>query len=73
MDAILKNWHEAGLSTMEAITAYDRGYHEDKQRGGKKTSAAQPLQSSSFETDDFFMAAVKRSFGEDFDPDILKQ
>ncbi len=73
MDAVLKNWHEAGLTTLEAIAAYDKGFREDKLRTGKKTPAAQPLGNSSFETDDFFMAAVKRSFGEDFDPDILKQ
>ncbi len=73
MDAILKNWHEAGLTTAEAIAAYDKGYHEDKSRAARKSPAPQALQSSSFDTDDFFMAAVKRSFGEDFDPDILKQ
>lgn len=28
---------------------------------------------SSFDTDDFFMAAVRASFGENFDPEILKK
>ena len=72
MDAVLKNWHEAGLTTPEAIIAYDKSFREDRLRGGKKPPAARPMGNSSFDTDDFFMAAVKRSFGEDFDPDILK-
>ena len=32
-----------------------------------------PADNNSFDTGDFFLAAVKRSFGEDFDPSILNQ
>ncbi len=71
MDAILKKWHEQKLTTMEAIRAYEKGYKEDKQR--KKNSGSAGSTDGSFNTDDFFMAAVKRSFGEDFDPAILNQ
>ena len=73
MDAILRKWHEAKLTTVEAINAYEQGFREEKNRSRRAAAAAPALQSSSFDTDDFFMAAVKRSFGEDFDPDILKQ
>ena len=71
MEAILKKWHEQQLTTKEAIQAYEKGYKEDKQR--KKTSGSVESSKGSFDTDDFFMAAVKRSFGEDFDPAILNQ
>ena len=72
MDAILKKWKERGLSTIEAIRAYEQGFREEQQRR-KPAPAPTAHGDSSFETGDFFMAAVKRSFGEDFDPDILKQ
>ncbi len=71
MDAILTKWHEQKLTNLDAIKAYEKGYQEDKQR--KKTSANAPAKDGSFETEDFFAAAVKRSFGEDFDPAILNQ
>ncbi len=73
MDAILTKWHDQKLTTMDAIRAYEKGYKEDKQK--KKSSS--PVNGNgtrpdgSFETEDFFAAAVKRSFGEDFDPSIL--
>ena len=71
MDAILKKWQEQKLTTLEAIRAYEKGYKEDKQK--KKSSAGPTARESSFETEDFFAAAVRRSFGEDFDPAILNQ
>ena len=72
MDAILSKWHAQNLNTMEAVKAYEKGFKEDKQR--KKSAAPNaPAREGSFETEDFFAAAVKRSFGEDFDPSILDQ
>ncbi len=72
MDAILSKWHTQKLTTIEAVKAYEKGFKEDKQR---KRSAANtpnaPRGDGSFETEDFFAAAVKRSFGEDFDPTVL--
>ena len=72
MDAILTKWHAQKLTTIEAVKAYEKGFKEDKQR---KRSAATPPNAprgdGSFETEDFFTAAVKRSFGEDFDPSVL--
>lgn len=71
IDAILKKWHEKNFDTVEQIKLYEQGYKEDKSR--KKNPANTPDKGSSFETSDFFAAAVKRSLGDDFDPDILKQ
>jgi DnaD/phage-associated family protein len=71
IDAILKKWHEKNFDTVEQIKLYEQGYKEDKNR--KKTPAHSPEKGGSFETSDFFAAAVKRSLGDDFDPDILKQ
>ena len=73
MDAILTKWHDQKLTSMDSIRAYEKGYKEDKQK--KKASAQNGGNGArgdgSFETEDFFAAAVKRSFGEDFDPSIL--
>ncbi len=71
MDAILNKWHEQKLTTLDAIKAYEKGYKEDKKR--KKTPNKTQTQDGSFETEDFFAAAVKRSLGDDFDPAILNQ
>lgn len=71
MDAILNKWHEQKLTTLDAVKAYEKGYKEDKKR--KKTPNKAQNQDGSFETEDFFAAAVKRSLGDDFDPAILNQ
>ncbi len=71
MDAILKNWHDRKLRTMDSIRSYEQGYKEDKQK--KKVSAKSTAQEGTFETSEFFAAALKRSLGDDFDPDILNK
>jgi DnaD/phage-associated family protein len=75
MDAILSRWHARKLTTMEEIKAYEQGFKEerDKARSKPKPPLNAPAQNSSFDTNEFFMAAVKRSFGDDFDPSILEQ
>ena len=75
MDAILSKWNERKLTTVEAIKAYEKGFREERERARSKTKAPlnAPSDNSSFDTGDFFLAAVKRSFGEDFDPSILNQ
>ena len=65
-NAILENWHNAGLKTLEEIEAYSADF--DKKKKGskytnKKGSTATPFESS-FDTDDFFEAALRRSFDE---------
>ena len=64
MDAVLSNWNRDGLRTLEAIEAA-----EEKFRAGKKGKNPEGSDEGSFNTDDFFAAAVRRSFGDDFDPD----
>jgi DNA replication protein DnaD len=77
MDAILSRWHARKLTTLEEIRAYEQGFKEERERdkaGSKpKPPLNAPARNSSFDTNEFFMAAVKRSFGDDFDPSILEQ
>ena len=65
MDAVLSNWNRDGLRTVEDIQAAEEKFQADK--AGKKGKTA-PEGQGSFNTDDFFAAAVRRSLGEDFDP-----
>ncbi len=57
-------WNEDNLRTPEQIEAADAAFRAA--RDGEK--AGKP-QTGSFDTDDFFAAAVRRSLGDDFDPD----
>lgn len=56
-NTVLERWHAEGLLTLEEIL---NSYKEK----GKKGSASAPDVSSSFDTDEFFEAAVKRNLGE---------
>ena len=60
MDAVLANWNRDGLRTLADIEASEARFRASKSSGDTQ---------SSFNTDDFFAAAVRRSFGDDFDPD----
>ena len=85
MDAVLRNWHESRLTTMEEIRAANRAFKEGNARtsggskgdsapsgsSGKRRTKAPATGQSSFDSNDFFLAAVKRSFGEDFDPSVF--
>ena len=64
MSKILDAWNDENLRTPEQIEAADAAFRAE--RDGKKTDKPQE---GSFNTDDFFAAAVRRSFGDDFDPD----
>ena len=67
MDAVLSNWNRDGLRTPADIEAAEARFQAQKaDKMGKKPAADG---AGSFDTDDFFAAAVRRSFGEDFDPD----
>lgn len=65
-NAILENWHNAGLKTAEEIYKYTEEY--EKKKGTKKQKNAKSNTStpfdSSFDTDDFFEAALKRSYND---------
>ncbi len=72
MNSILFNWNRDGLRTPEAIEAADAAFRAarelDRAAKGNPPQKNAPT-SSSFETDDFFSAAVRRSLGDDFIPD----
>ena len=67
MDGILANWNSQGLRTLADIDASEARFQAQKTE--KQTKKSSSESQSSFDTDDFFAAAVRRSFGEDFDPD----
>ncbi|MBQ7173577.1 MAG: DnaD domain protein [Clostridia bacterium] len=58
-NAILETWHAAGLSTAEEIDRYLAESSEKKTKGKSKTG---PTLGNSFDTDEFFEAALRRSF-----------
>lgn len=62
-NAILESWHKAGLSTLaeidECLEKQKADKPSKKQKNGKSDNG-----SSSFDTDDFFEAALKRSYGD---------
>ncbi len=65
-NAILENWHNAGLKTAEEVDAYSAEFDKKKKsvkHGKSKDSSAASFESS-FDTDDFFEAALRRSFDE---------
>lgn len=64
MNKVLGAWNDSGFRTPEEIQAADAAYRAE--RGGEGGSGGH---SGSFDTEDFFAAAVRRSLGEDFDPD----
>lgn len=63
MDAVLANWNRDGLRTTEDVERSEAAFRESKRR------AKGAPREGSFDTEDFFAAAVRRSLGEDFDPD----
>lgn len=73
MNSILANWNRDGLRTVaeieDAQTTF-REQRESKTRTGRKKGdlPAAKTPDGSFETEDFFAAAVRRSFGEDENP-----
>lgn len=64
MNSVLANWNAEGLSTLADIKkAQEKFKAENSPAAKKKTDKTD----GSFETDDFFRAAVRRSFGDDFE------
>lgn len=65
MNSVLANWHRDGIKTPEDVRAADEAHKavSAAAKEGKKGKKAQPA--GSFDTDDFFAAAVRRSFGDD--------
>ncbi len=65
VNSILKRWHSAGIRTPADVEADKQASGSAKDKGkGKKAADAQ---NGSFDTDDFFEAAMRRSLGENYD------
>jgi DnaD/phage-associated family protein len=64
VNSTLDSWNNENLRTPEQIEAADAAFRAE--RDGEKAGKSQ---TGSFDTDDFFVAAVRRSLGDDFDPD----
>ncbi len=64
MNAVIENWHKAGYSSMEQVTAAEEAYRRDKE--------GRDALKSSFDTDEFFEAALKRSYESFIKPDTTK-
>ncbi len=58
-NAVLENWYKAGLGTLEEIEASIAEYQKNKE--AEKTGETRPA-GSSFDTDEFFEAALRRSY-----------
>ena len=68
MDAILTNWNHESIRTLADVDKSTEAFRAEKEKmnpSRNKKSAEAPRQGS-FDTDDFFSAAVARSLGEDF-------
>lgn len=65
-NSVMANWNRDGLRTVEAIEAAEAAYRAEKDKEAGRATPKAPA--GSFDTDDFFGAAVRRSFGDDFDP-----
>lgn len=69
---ILQNWDKNDVRTPQDVELEDIRYTNEKEdKRKKKKNQNKPVNDDqgSFNTDDFFAAAVRRSFGDDFDPD----
>ena len=63
-NSILERWAAAGLKTVEQIQEAEAAY--------EKQSSSTVKAGNSFDTDDFFDAALQRSFGESYVPENQK-
>jgi DnaD/phage-associated family protein len=59
-NSILERWNAAGLRTLDEIQKAE----QERAAAGTPTTPG-----NSFDTDDFFAAALKRSFGDDYEPE----
>ena len=66
IDSILKRWHSENIRTVQQVEE-DQSAHEAKKSKGKAVES-----SGSFDTDDFFDAAMRKSLGDNYD-EIMKK
>lgn len=60
-NAILETWHAANLTNAEEIDRYLA--EEAEKKAGRKKGKSEPTLGTSFDVDEFFEAALRRSFG----------
>ncbi|MBE6694228.1 MAG: DnaD domain protein [Ruminococcaceae bacterium] len=65
MNSVLANWNAEGHATLDDIKAAQEKFKAEQNPVSKKKNGKES--DGSFETDDFFKAAVRRSFGDDFE------
>lgn len=66
MNSVLANWHKDGLRTPEEVQKAQETYKKASKADGKKVDDGS--KGLSFDTEDFFAAAVRRNFGDNFSP-----
>lgn len=67
MNSVLANWNRDGLRTPEDIQKAMDAFREEKEsKKQPKVQKGSKQDGGSFDTDDFFAAAVRRSLGDDF-------
>lgn len=68
MNRVLENWHKSGLNTLEAVEVSLEAYKKSKAEAAQGTSNVNGTESG-FKTDEFFEAALRRSFKAAAQPD----
>ena len=68
MNRVLENWHNSGLNTLEAVEASLEAYKKSKAEAAQGASTVNGTESG-FKTDEFFEAALRRSFKAAAQPD----
>ena len=58
MNKVLQNWHDAGYQTLDEVTKALERYKTEKEQAAEIKSAGK----RSFDTDEFFELALKRSY-----------
>ncbi len=65
MNSVLANWNRDGIRTPEDVKAADETHKSAVGVGAEGKKGRKTAPTGSFDTDDFFAAAVRRSFGDD--------
>lgn len=73
MNSVLANWNKEGLRTPKDIQAANEAHKSATTAKGARTNQRPDSEQSSFDVDDFFAAAVRRSLGEDTPPEFQKK
>lgn len=68
MNRVLENWYKSGLTTLEAVEASLEAYKKSKAEAAQNSSLVNGTESG-FKTDEFFEAALRRSFKSAAPPD----